>query len=241
MRFTNSSGAASATGTSNSPNPLLDGPDAVETRATMAFVLDQCMILLHPFTPFITEDLWSTTGSREKLLVHTDWPTLPPTHINPEADREMAFVTTLIDEIRSARAQVHVPVGLKVDLIATALTDDASAAFRRNEALIRRLARIASFSEGPAPKGAITLPAPGATFAIPLAGLIDITQEKARLQKTMDKLAREIAGLQGRLNNPNFAASAPEEVVDEAQANLTARADEAQKLQAALNRLADLG
>ncbi|MEO8243820.1 MAG: valine--tRNA ligase [bacterium] len=221
--------------------PLFDGPDATETRQTMAWVLDQSMILLHPFMPFITEDLWSTTGTRRKLLVHTDWPTLPETLINPDADREMAFVTTLIDEIRSARAQVHVPVGLKTDLIATALTEDARAAFQRNEALIKRLARIETFTEGLAPKGAITLPAPGATFAIPLQGLIDIAEEKSRLQKTMDKLAKEIAGLNGRLNNPNFATSAPEDVVDEAKANLQARLDEQSKLQAALTRLADLG
>jgi valyl-tRNA synthetase len=221
--------------------PLFDGPDAAETRQTMAWVLDQSMILLHPMMPFITEDLWGTTGTRAKLLVHTDWPELPASLINPDADKEMAFVTTLIDEIRSARAQVHVPVGLKTDLIATALTDDARAALNRNQALIHRLARVETLTEGPAPKGAITLPAPGATFALPLAGLIDITEEKSRLQKTMDKLAKEIAGLKGRLNNPNFAASAPEDVVDEAKANLAAREDEQAKLQAAMTRLADLG
>ncbi|MBI1172172.1 valine--tRNA ligase [bacterium] len=221
--------------------PLFDGPEAAETRATMAWVLDQCMILLHPIMPFITEELWSTTGTRAKLLVHTDWPTWGAALVTPEADREMAFVTTLIDEIRSARAQVHVPVGLKIDLVAISLSDEARAAWERNESLIRRLARIESFSEGAAPKGAITLAAPGATFAIPLAGLIDIAEEKARLQKTMDKLAKEIGGLKGRLNNPAFAASAPEEVVEEARANLEAREDEAGKLQAALQRLAEIG
>ncbi len=221
--------------------PLFDGEHAHETRATMAWVLDQSMILLHPFMPFITEDLWSTTGARAKLLVHTDWPDLPATLIDPGVMSEMAFVTSLIDEVRSARAQVHVPVGLKTDLIATALTDEARATFQRNEALIRRLARIATFSEGPAPKGAITLAAPGATFAIPLLGLIDIAEEKARLTKTMDRLAKEIAGIKGRLNNPNFATSAPEEVVEEAKTNLKAREDEAANLQAALKRLAEIG
>ena len=221
--------------------PLFDGEHAAETRATMAWVLDQSMILLHPFMPFITEDLWSTTGTRAKLLVHTDWPTLPAALIDPEADAEMAFVTTLIDEIRSARAQVHVPVGLKTDLIALNLSDDARDAFQRNEALIRRMARIDAFSQGAAPKGAITLAAPGATFAIPLQGIIDVAEEKARLQKSMDKLAKEIAGLKGRLNNPNFATSAPEDVVMEARSNLEAREDEAAKLQGALTRLADLG
>ena len=119
--------------------------------------------------------------------------------------------------------------------------DDARAAFQRNEALIRRLARVDAFSEGTAPKGAITLPAPGATFAIPLAGIIDVAEEKSRLQKSMDKLAKEIAGLMGRLNNPNFAASAPEDAVIEAQTNPAARKDEQAKLQAALTRLAELG
>ena len=121
------------------------------------------------------------------------------------------------------------------------LSDEARGAWTRNEALIRRLARVEGFSEGTAPKGAITLGAPGATFAIPLAGLIDIAEEQARLKKSLDKLAKEIGGLKGRLNNPNFAASAPEEVVEEAKANLAAREDEAAKLDAAMRRLAELG
>ncbi len=221
--------------------PLFDGDQATETRATMAWVLDQCMILLHPFMPFITEDLWSTTGTRAKLLVHTDWPTYGLDLVSADSDAEMAFVTSLIEEIRSARAQVHVPVGLKIDLVATELSDAARAAWGRNEALIRRLARVESFAEGPAPKGAIALALEGAAFAIPLAGLIDIAEEKARLQKALDKLAKEIGGLKGRINNPNFVASAPEEVVDEARANLEAREDEAAKIAAAVKRLAEIG
>jgi valyl-tRNA synthetase len=221
--------------------PLFDGPDAAETRATMAWVLDQSMILLHPFMPFITEELWGTTGKRQKLLVHTDWPDLPASQIDLEAEREMTFVTTLIDDIRSARAQVHVPVGLKADLVATGLTDEARAAFQRNETLIKRLARIDQLSEGAAPKGSIAVAAEGAAFAIPLEGLIDITEEKSRLQKGLDKLMKEIGGLKGRLDNPNFVKSAPEDVVMEAQSNLEARQEEAAKMQEALKRLSDLG
>jgi valyl-tRNA synthetase len=221
--------------------PLFDGPDAAETRATMAFVLDQSMILLHPFMPFITEELWSTTGKREKLLVHTNWPDLPAGLIDREAEAEMSFATTLIDDIRSARAQVHVPVGLKADLVATSLTDAARQAFQRNETLIKRLARVDQVTEGPAPKGSIAVAAEGAAFAIPLQGLIDIAEEKSRLQKALDKLMKEIGGLKGRLDNPNFARSAPEDVVMEAQSNLEAREDEAAKIRAALARLADLG
>jgi valyl-tRNA synthetase len=221
--------------------PLFDGEDAAETRQTMAWVLDQSMILLHPFMPFITEELWATTGTRAKLLVHTDWPGYGADLIDAAADREMSWVTTLIDEVRSARAQVHVPVGLKCDIIATTLSDEARTAWMRNDSLIRRLARVDGFSEGPAPKGSISLALEGAAFAIPLAGLIDIAEEKSRLAKALDKLSKEISGLKGRLNNPNFATSAPEDVVNEARANLEAREDEASKLKAAMTRLAEIG
>ncbi|MBL9051995.1 MAG: valine--tRNA ligase [Tabrizicola sp.] len=221
--------------------PLFDGPDAAETRQTMAWVLDQSMILLHPFMPFITEELWGTTGKREKLLVHTDWPQLPASLIDAGSMREMTFVTTLIDDIRSARAQVHVPVGLKADLVATSLTDEARAAFQRNETLIKRLARVDNVTEGAAPKGSIAVAAEGAAFAIPLEGLIDIAEEKSRLQKALEKLGKEIGGLKGRLDNPNFVKSAPEEVVEEAKSNLEAREEEAAKLREALKRLSDLG
>ena len=221
--------------------PLFDGADAAETRATMAWVLDQSMILLHPIMPFITEELWSTTGTRAKLLVHADWPTYGLELVDTEADAEMTWATTLIEDIRSARAQVHVPVGLKCDLVASELSAAARQAWTRNEALIKRLARVETLTEGPAPKGSIALALDGAAFAIPLAGLIDIAEEKSRLQKAMDKLAKEIGGLKGRLSNPNFAASAPEDVVAEATANLEAREDEAAKLQAALARLAEIG
>jgi valyl-tRNA synthetase len=221
--------------------PLFDGPQAAETRQTMAWVLDQCMILLHPIMPFITEELWAITGQREKLLVLTDWPSLSTSLVDPAAQAEMSFVTHLIDDIRSARAQVHVPAGLKADLVATSLTPAARAAWGRNAALIKRLAKIETFSEGPAPKGSISVAAEGASFAIPLAGLIDIAEEKSRLQKSNEKLAKEIAGLNGRLNNPNFAASAPEDVVAEAQSNLAARLAEAAQLTAALRRLDELG
>ncbi len=220
--------------------PLFDGPQAQETRQTMAWVLDQCMILLHPIMPFLTEELWSTTGQREKLLVHTDWPTYGPELIDAASDAEMTWVTTLIDAIRSARMEMHVPAGAKLAMIATSLTPEARSAWDRNEALILRLARIEQLTEGTAPKGALSIAAVGAAFAIPLEGVIDITDEKSRLSKTIEKLTKEINGLNARLNNPNFATSAPEEVVNEAKANLEAREDEASKLNAALNRLADL-
>jgi valyl-tRNA synthetase len=220
--------------------PLLDGEHATETRATMAFVLDHSMILLHPIMPFITEDLWGQTGQRAKLLVHTDWPELPLSLVDAAADAEMAWVIGLIEEIRSARTQMHVPVGLKLDIVATDMNGAAKAAFARNEALIKRLARIETLTHGAAPKGSISLAVEGASFALPLDGVIDVAEEKARLSKAMDKLAKEIGGLAGRLKNPNFTASAPEEVVEEVRANLALREDEQAKLAAAMKRLADI-
>ena len=222
--------------------PLFDGDQAAETRATMAWVLDQCMILLHPIMPFITEELWATTGTRAKMLVHTDWPTYGDALVDAPSMREMTWVTSLIDEVRSARAQMHVPVGLKLDMLCLSATDEAREAWGRNDALIKRLARIETLTDAAtAPKGAITLAVDGATYGIPLEGIIDIAEEKARLSKTLDKLMKEIGGLNGRLNNPAFVASAPEEVVDEARGNLEARQEEADKLKAALKRLAEIG
>jgi valyl-tRNA synthetase len=221
--------------------PLFDGPAAAETRAVMAWVLDHCMILCHPMMPFITEELWATTGTRAKMLVHTDWPVLPDTGIDRAADQEMGFVTRLIDEIRSARAQMHVPVGLKIPMLAIAMDDAAQAAWDRNGGLIQRLARIDGLTPAQtAPKGSITIALPGATLALPLEGIIDVAEEIGRLEKSLAKLEKEVAGLEGRLKNPNFVASAPEDVVDEARANLETRQDEAAKLRAARDRLREM-
>ncbi|MFC2966668.1 valine--tRNA ligase [Acidimangrovimonas pyrenivorans] len=223
--------------------PLFDRQEtAAETRATMAWVLDQSLTLLHPIMPFITEELWATTGSRDKMLVHADWPTYGAELIDPAADREMNWVIALIDEIRSARAQMHVPVGLRLDMLQLALDDAGKAAWDRNAALIQRLARIESLAAAEvAPKGAITIAVEGGTFAIPLEGVIDIAEEKARLAKTLEKLEKDLGGLRGRLNNPKFVASAPEEVVDETRERLEQGEDEAAKLKAALARLAEVG
>ena len=225
--------------------PLLqdDAPEADETRKTMAWVLDQCLILLHPIMPFITEELWQSTTERSKMLVHADWPTYTTADLlDADADRELNWVIGLIESIRSARAQMHVPAGLKVPMIVTEMDAAAQAAWDRNETMIKRLARVESLENADDfPKGTVAISAPGATFGLPLAGLIDIDAEKTRLQKSLDKLAKEIGGLKGRLNNPKFAASAPEEVVAEAQGNLDARQEEADQVQAALDRLAELG
>ncbi len=224
--------------------PLLldDGPQTAETKETMAWVIDQCLILLHPIMPFMTEELWAVTGQRDKMLVHADWPTYGADLIDAEADREMNWVIGLIEGIRSARQQMHVPVGLYLPLVVKDMGDAAKAAWDRNEVLIKRLARIDELTVVDAfPKGCATVPMDGATFGLPLADIIDVAEEKARLEKSLQKLAKEIGGMTGRLSNPKFVESAPDEVVEETRANLAAREDEASKLQEAMDRLAELG
>ncbi|PPB82534.1 valyl-tRNA synthetase [Albidovulum inexpectatum] len=217
--------------------PLMDGEHGAETRATMAWVLDQCYVMLHPFMPFITEELWALTGERGKMLVHADWPEWGAELIDAEADREMNWVISLIEEIRSARAQMRVPVGLRLPLIMLELDEKGREAFRRNEPMINRLARIEGLTEGAAPKGSITVAVEGGSFAIPLEGVIDIAAERARLQKTLEKLEKDLRGLSARLSNPKFVASAPEDVVEETRERLQLGEDEAAKLRAALKRL----
>ena len=224
--------------------PLLldEGPQTAETKATMAWVIDQCLILLHPIMPFITEELWAVTGQRDTMLIHADWPEYGSDLIDAEADREMNWVIGLIEGIRSARQQMHVPVGLYLPLVAKDFGDTARAAWDRNEVLIKRLARIDELTVVEAfPKGCATVPMDGATFGLPLADIIDVGAEKERLEKSLQKLDKEIGGMKGRLGNPKFVESAPDEVVEETRANLAAREDEAAKLNEALARLAELG
>ena len=143
--------------------------------------------------------------------------------------------------MRSARQQMHVPAGLHVPMLVTQIDDQGRAAWARNETLIKRLARIENLTETDTlPKGTVTIPAEGASFGLPLADIIDIAQEKARLEKTLGKLAKELGGLRGRLKNPKFAASAPPEVVEETRVNLAAREEEETILLEALARLAEL-
>ncbi|WP_136635831.1 valine--tRNA ligase [Pseudooceanicola onchidii] len=224
--------------------PLLaeDAAERAETQRVMGWVLDQCMILLHPIMPFITEELWSATGSRPKMLIHADWPVYGADLIDAEADHEMNWAISLIEDIRSVRAQMHVPAGLHVPLVVSDWGEPQQGAWARNEPLIKRLARVDSLTWVETfPKGTVTIAAEGATFGLPLADVIDVAQERERLEKSLAKLGKEIGGLEGRLNNPKFAESAPEEIVAEARDNLAARKDEEAKLKAALARMAELG
>ncbi|EKE44021.1 valyl-tRNA synthetase [Oceaniovalibus guishaninsula JLT2003] len=221
---------------------LMDGSDAekAETRATLAWVLDQCLILLHPFMPFVTEDLWGQ-HPRPTLLIHADWPEYDDAVSDPEADAEMTWVIALIEAVRSARGEVNVPAALQIPLLVLELDNAGEATWNRNAALIQRLARIESLETvAKPPKGAVTIPVRGGTFALPLEGIIDVAAESDRLQKAMGKLDKDIAGLSGRLRNPRFRDSAPPEIVAETEALLAEKSAEQDRLKAAQARLAEL-
>ncbi|MFT3975286.1 MAG: valine--tRNA ligase [Amaricoccus sp.] len=219
--------------------PLFQTDESGETRATMAWVLEQCLVMMHPFMPFITETLWSAT--RADLLAHAAWPAYGPELVEAGADAEMNWVIGLIEEIRSVRAQMRVPVAAKVTLVELDLAPARAAALERNRALVARLARVESFeTAADAPKGAVTITVPEGTFCLPLADVIDIGAERERLIKALEKLEKEAKGLRAKLSNAAFVARAPEEVVDEQRARLEAAEEEIGILQAAEARLAGL-
>ena len=221
--------------------PLLNSDDSKiknETRQTMGWVIDHCLILLHPIMPFITEELWETLSKRKEMLVHCDWPEYDSALIDHVADLEMNWVVNLIESIRSARAQLRVPAGLKIPMIFLEMDSEAKQAWENNSEMIQKLARITELtSADEIPKGSIAISAKGASFALPLEGIIDVEEEKKRLSKSLDKLQKEISALKGRLQNSKFIESAPEEVILETKENLVLREEEEAKLSSAASQL----
>lgn len=218
--------------------PLFDGDHAEETRATMGWVLDQCFAMLHPIMPFVTEELWALTGERDRMLVHGDWPELGADLIDAEADRQMNWVIALIEGVRSARAQMGVPAGAKLDLVVTEADAAARAALSANGPLIERLARVNAPVDGVAGKGMIAVSVQGASFALPIGDVIDVAAETARLQKAVKKSGKDAEGLQKRLSNPKFVENAEAEVIEETRGKLSALEDDIARLNAALAQLA---
>ncbi len=212
-----------------------------ETRATVAFVIDVIASLLHPFMPFMTEELWAVKGeagpARTGLLCHADWPELTGLD-NPAAEAEIGFVVDLISEIRSVRTEINVAGGAQVELVLVGASASTRAIVGRWEAMIARQARASSigFAENAPPQSA-QIVVRGETIAMPLAGLIDLGAETSRLNKELAKLDGEIGGVERKLANAEFIAKAPEEVIEENRERIAeARARQA-KIRDALTRL----
>ena len=200
--------------------PVLTGPDAAaknETRAAAAWALDQILKLLHPFMPFVTEELWRVTAEhpkRDSPLALSEWPSLEGIG-DAEAEAEIGWVIDLVTAIRSVRAEMNIPPATLPLVLAGASSEITSRARHWSE-FIQRLARVAdiSFADAP-PQGAVQLVVRGEIAALPLQGVIDFAAERARLAKEMAKCDADIARVEAKLGNPNFVARAPEEVVEE--------------------------
>jgi valyl-tRNA synthetase len=203
--------------------PLLNGEEEaakIETRRTAAWVLDQILILLHPFMPFITEELWARLGDfgqkRTGMLVTENWPRLGEDLIDAGAEAEIDWMVRLIEETRSTRSQLNVPAGAKVPLLLIGADKDAEARLERYQDLIDRMGRLEySTSANEAPQGAVTFVLDGATVALPLEGIVDLPAEAARLKKEIGKIDAEVAKMDQKLGNAEFVKKAPEEVVEE--------------------------
>jgi valyl-tRNA synthetase len=220
--------------------PLFNGEDEAakaETRATTAFVLDQALKMLHPFMPFVTEELWSQTGTRDSHLIVADWPQLDGLQ-NVDATAEMDWLINLITDIRRLRAEMNIPAGAQLPLVAVGADAVTTERFARHEALIKRMARLSEVSTADAVPPASAQTVLGTTtLALPLEGVIDFAAEKDRLSKEVAKLDGEISRLEKKLGNEKFVANAPVEVVAEQREKLEDYAGQKAKMAEALARL----
>ncbi len=196
--------------------PLLSGTDGSakeETQATFAWVLDQILKLLHPFMPFITEEMWDKIDARrESHLIVAPWPDLGDDLIHAESTEEVEWLQTLITNIRSVRSDMNIPPAKKADLLM--LSGDLDPRLSYYAPQLSPMARVAEVKTAEAaPQGALQTVVDGVTYAIPLEGLIDLDAERARLNKEIDKAQVEIEKIDKKLSNEAFVAKAPEKVV----------------------------
>ncbi len=200
--------------------PILTGSDEVakaETRACAAWAFEQILHLLHPFMPFITEELWQKTAPRSHMLIAAEWPNYKGLG-DPKADAEMNWVIKLISEVRSVRAESNVNAGAKIPCVLVGAGQEARRRANAWEAEIMRLARLSALDfADTVPAASAQIALDEATVALPLEGVIDFTTERARLAKELEKVAKDTAVIDSRLNNAAFVAKAPAEVLEESR------------------------
>ena len=222
--------------------PLFSGLDEeikLETQQTYAWVLEQCLIMLHPFMPFITEEIWLQKKDRKKLIIHQTWPDLDKlSNIDNKPQKEINWLIDLIQEIRSARSEINIPASLKIDLVIINLNIKSKEFFDNNKIFIERLARVKNIDYSSSiQKGSINISIPGIECFIPLDNLVDLNKEKARLEKTFEKLKSEQLMLNGKLKNKIFLEKAPQDVVDKIKKRSLILVDEIDTKLKAIDRL----
>jgi len=214
-----------------------DSPPATETREVAGWALDQILVMLHPFMPFITEELWHKLGARPYELILAQWP-VPEAEISKAATDAIDWVIELTTNTRSAKNELGIPPGAKLAAYLATPSDVAARTIERSSAAIERLARLTPVTVGEAPEGpAMQVIAGSDVFVIPLEGIIDIAAEKARLEKALAASRKEAGSLEGRLGNAAFVDKAKPEAVEKARADLAHHQGEVERLTAALARL----
>jgi valyl-tRNA synthetase len=224
--------------------PTLTGDDDVaktEARATVAWTLDQILKLLHPFMPFITEELWAHMVEhgerRQNPLALSQWPT-PSGLIDEKVEEEIGWVVRLVSEIRSVRTEMNVPVAAKITLALPAANAAVKERARKHEETISRLARLESITfPKAAPKGAAMIVIGDTSAALPLAGIIDTNAEVKRLTREIEKAQSDLDKMDAKLSNPQFMAKAKEEAVEEARERKAELEEALRRLRAAVRRL----
>ena len=236
---------------------LIKGALDEETKQVAGWVLDQILVMLHPFMPFITEELWHALGERQYDLIVAKWPE-PSASVDAEAKAEVEWLIKLVSEVRATRTELGVPPSVKVPLIVEIENRMLDDRHRKNEPIIQRLARVSvievighsgirqtvgiSDSDDAemrlvASRGAAQLTVDGLTYVIPLEGVVDIAAEKARLAKALEAVTKEAKSLEARLANPAFVEKAKAEAVEKARADHAEKSAEAERLAVALARL----
>jgi valyl-tRNA synthetase len=226
--------------------PVLTGPDGAakkETRAAAAWVLDEILRLLHPFMPFVTEELWRVTAEhgpkRHHLLALDAWPSHDGLD-DEVAEGEIGWVVDLISAIRSLRVEMNIPAATPLPLVLVGASPQTAVRARHWSEFVQRLARLSGISFADAvPKGALQLVVRGDVAALPLAGIIDLAAERARLGKELAKCDADIARVEQKLNNADFIKRAPEEVVEGEREKRDEALARKAKIIEALSRLKD--
>ncbi len=210
-----------------------------ESQAVAGWVLDQILVMLHPFMPFITEELWDKMGDRGgNMLIHAQWPQ-PEAQVDTEASGEIEWLIKLVDAVRSAKNELGIAPGIKMNAFVRDASDETQRRLQSQSGAIARLARLENISTDSAPEGgSIQLVIDEATFVVPLAGIVDMDAERARITKAIEAAQKEVASLSGRLSNAAFVEKAKPEAVEKARADMAEKSAEAQRLTAALERLA---
>jgi valyl-tRNA synthetase len=215
---------------------IKSAPDA-ETRVVAGWVLDQILVMLHPFMPFVTEELWNAMGERPGPLIVARWPMPDARALDPEAGAEVDWLIRLVGGIRTARSELNIPAGARLPLHVRDAGPRSRERLERHRGAIERLARVV-LSPGKASGGAAQVPIDEATYVLPLDGVIDLEAERGRLARAIAAAEMERDMLASRLANPSFVERAKPEAVDKARADHQEKASDADRLRAALARLA---